>query len=129
VILKKSYQDALEERTAMTVDPNSIDLVSSPDRDEVPFGSVDWNGHLVARLGVHNYHRLRPQVGGTDRGGRGAGEYRRAGRAQDSIRLGVGGTVAPHLSHIFSVAGTAAGYRRRSSKRGYTITRVLAGGA
>jgi hypothetical protein len=26
VILKKSYQDTLEERNAMTVDPNSIDL-------------------------------------------------------------------------------------------------------
>jgi hypothetical protein len=34
VILKKSYQDALAERTAMTVDRNSIDLVSAPDRDE-----------------------------------------------------------------------------------------------
>ena len=38
---------------------------------------------------------------------------------------------SPARSHILSLAGTAAGYRRRlcasSSKRGYTITRILAG--
>jgi hypothetical protein len=40
-------------------------------REEIPFGSGDRNGHLVDRLGVRHHHRLRPQVGATDRGGRG----------------------------------------------------------
>lgn len=46
VILKKSYQDALAERTAMTVDRNSIDLVSAPDRDEAEtrFRLAQWTG-------------------------------------------------------------------------------------
>ncbi len=46
VILKKSYQDALAERTAMTVDRNSIDLVSAPDRDEAEtrFRVAQWTG-------------------------------------------------------------------------------------
>ena len=46
VILKKSYQDALAEGTAMTVDRNSIDLVSAPDRDEAEtrFRLAQWTG-------------------------------------------------------------------------------------
>jgi hypothetical protein len=46
VILKKSYQDALAERTAMTVDRNSIDLVSAPDRVEAEtrFRLAQWTG-------------------------------------------------------------------------------------
>src|SRR5215218_7831114 len=40
-------------------------------REEIPFGSVDRNGHLVDCLGVRHHHRLRPQVGATDCGGRG----------------------------------------------------------
>jgi len=46
VILKKSYQDALEERPAMTVDLDSIDLVSAPDRDEAErrFRLAQWTG-------------------------------------------------------------------------------------
>ena len=46
VILMKSYQDALEERSAMTVDADSIDLVSAPDRDDAArrFRLVQWTG-------------------------------------------------------------------------------------
>jgi hypothetical protein len=46
VILKKSYQDALEERTAMTVDLDSIDLVLPRDRDEAErrFRLAQWIG-------------------------------------------------------------------------------------
>jgi hypothetical protein len=46
VILKKSYQDAFEEKTAMTVDLNSIDLVSPPNRDEAEtsFRLAQWTG-------------------------------------------------------------------------------------
>jgi hypothetical protein len=42
----KSYEEALEERSAMTVDPNSIDLVSAPDRDEAGrrFRLAQWTG-------------------------------------------------------------------------------------
>ena len=50
VILKKSYQDALAERTAMTVDRNSIDLVSAPDRDEAEtrFRLAQWTGTAIS---------------------------------------------------------------------------------
>jgi hypothetical protein len=47
VILMKSYQDALEERSAMTVDPTVV-LTSSlpPDRDEAErrFRLAQWTG-------------------------------------------------------------------------------------
>ena len=53
------------------------------------------------------------------------------GRVQDSIRLGVGGTVARHLSRpsawLELPLATADACGASSSKRGYTITRILAG--
>jgi hypothetical protein len=53
------------------------------------------------------------------------------GRVQDSIRLGVGGTVARHLSRpsawLELPLATADACAQVQVKRGYTITRILAG--